>query len=87
MASIASSKNGYKPWQKVSRRFYFKQKKAAATANSDSEKKADVKDVTDEEKDEEEDEADAGKLKPNSGNGADMDQYSWTQTLQDLEVS
>merc|ERR1712131_447793 len=31
-------------------------------------------------------EEDKGKMKPNVGNGADMDNYSWTQTLQELEV-
>jgi hypothetical protein len=35
----------------------------------------------------EEDEKDKGKMKPNSGNGGDMANYRWTQTLSDLEVS
>lgn len=37
--------------------------------------------------DEEEDDENSGKIKPNAGNGADMDNYSWVQTLQDLSIS
>jgi len=37
-------------------------------------------------KEEEEDEADKGKLKPNDRNGADLDQYNWGQTLEEIEL-
>ena len=36
--------------------------------------------------DDDEDPKDKGKLKPNDGNGCDMPNYSWTQTLTDIEV-
>jgi len=40
----------------------------------------------DKSQDEEEDEAEKGKLLPNSGNGADMPNYRWVQTLSEIEI-
>ncbi|CAL7943304.1 unnamed protein product [Xylocopa violacea] len=48
--------------------------------NANSSKKEDNAD------DDEEDEKEKNKLRPNSGNGADLPNYRWTQTLQDLEI-
>ncbi|XP_061177624.1 nuclear migration protein nudC-like [Saccostrea echinata] len=39
----------------------------------------------DKEKSDEEDEADKGKVPPNAGNGGDMPNYRWSQTLEEIE--
>ena len=52
-------------------------------------KEVEKKDSKDKEKEEEEkeEEEDKGKMKPNAGNGADLPNCKWIQTLQDLDVS
>ncbi|XP_003706786.1 nuclear distribution C, dynein complex regulator [Megachile rotundata] len=63
------------------------EKEASAVPGPSSDKAADEIDKKEENmEDEEEDEKEKNKLRPNSGNGADLPNYRWTQTLQDLEI-
>lgn len=63
------------------------EKEASAVPGPSSDKVSDETDKKEENlDDEEEDEKEKNKLRPNSGNGADLPNYRWTQTLQDLEI-
>ncbi|XP_062596700.1 nuclear migration protein nudC-like [Saccostrea cucullata] len=71
--------------EKIQKEIDKKKETPAPEPEPEKEKEEKSKENGDKEKSDEEDEADKGKVPPNAGNGGDMPNYRWSQTLEEIE--